>query len=114
MKKKQDSAQDWAQSSYETGSTEPPKSRGGLVAILLVLVILLCGAASYLGILNIRLGQQLQQFQNTDVPIQFYPAASEPAEKVQVGDLVLPGVEGREVSAPEQAYYHWPAGVVVT
>ena len=29
---------------YQTGSTRPPKSRGGLIAFLLILIILLIGA----------------------------------------------------------------------
>ena len=107
----------WAQDSYETGSTRPPKSRGGLVAVLLVLVILLCGATSYLGVLNIRLGLQLQQAGDSDVHIQFLPpdsATADPSESVASTDSVLPGVEGRTVSAPERSFYDWPAGVVVT
>lgn len=106
------STDSWARDSYETGSTKPPKSHGGLVAVLLVLVILLCGATSYLGVLNIRLGQQLQQFGGSDVQIEFLPA--EPSEHSLTADWLLPGVEGRTVSAPEQSFYHWPAGVVVT
>ena len=34
------------QDSYETGSTRPPKSRGGLIALLLVVMILLFGISS--------------------------------------------------------------------
>lgn len=96
---------------YETGSTQPPKSRGGLVAVLLVLVILLCGATSYMGLLNIRWGLEL--YGDTDVPIEFYPAATASHSNTLVDEL-LPGVQGRTVSDPEQAFYHWPAGVVVT
>jgi len=44
---------------YQTGSTRPPKSRGGLVAFLLVLVILLLGAVTILGVMNIKLFRQL-------------------------------------------------------
>ena len=45
----------WDPDTYRTGSTNPPKSRGGLIAVLLVLVILLCGIVSILGVVNIRL-----------------------------------------------------------
>jgi len=117
MKENNYSTDSWAQDSYKTGSTQPPKSRGGLVAVLLVLVILLCGATSYLSVLNIRLGQQLQQFGDTDMQIEFIPAdpaTEDPGENAEIADGILPGVEGRTVSAPEQSFYHWPAGVVVT
>lgn len=49
----------WEQDSWQTGSTNPPKSRGGLVAVLLVLVIFLSGIVTVLGVLNVKLFQQL-------------------------------------------------------
>ena len=49
----------WEESSWQTGSTNPPKSRGGLAAVLLVLVIFLSGIVTVLGILNVKLFQQL-------------------------------------------------------
>ena len=57
---KHNNIEPWENDSYETGSTRPPKSYGGLVAVLLVLVILLCGVSSILGVMNIRLGIQMQ------------------------------------------------------
>ena len=51
---------DWDDSVYGTGRTEPPKSRGGLFALLLILVIFLCGIVTVLGFLNIKLFRQLQ------------------------------------------------------
>ena len=46
---------------YQTGSTQPPKSRGGLIAFLLVLVILLLGAATILGLMNVHLFRQINE-----------------------------------------------------
>ena len=51
---------DWDDSVYGTGPTEPPKSRGALVAVMLILIIFLCGIVTVLGILNIRLFRQLK------------------------------------------------------
>ena len=51
----------WNRDSYETGSTKPPKSHGGAVAVLLIAVILLCSAATALGIMNIKLYRKLQE-----------------------------------------------------
>ena len=51
----------WEQGVYETGSTRPPKRRGGLTAILLIAVILLGGIAGLLGLWNIQLFAALQQ-----------------------------------------------------
>ncbi len=44
---------------YQTGSTRPPKSRGGLIAFLLILVIVLLGAVTILGVMNVKLFRQL-------------------------------------------------------
>ena len=45
---------------YGTGSTRPPKSHRGVVAVLMILVIFLGGIVSMLSILNIKLFQQLE------------------------------------------------------
>ena len=56
----------WDQGTYQTGSTNPPKSRSGLVAVLLIIVIFLAGITSILGILNIKLFSALNsQTDNT-------------------------------------------------
>lgn len=51
---------------YGTGRTQPPKNRGGLVALLLILVIFLTGIVTVLGILNIRLFRQLNARKEMD------------------------------------------------
>lgn len=62
----------WDQGVYRTGSTKPPKNRSGLIAVLLVLVILLCGVISVLGVMNIRLFRQVSSAQAQDsIPIVF-------------------------------------------
>ena len=43
---------------YQTGSTKPPKSHSGLIAVLLVIVILLSGVITVLGLMNIQLFRQ--------------------------------------------------------
>ena len=50
----------WDQGTYQTGSTNPPKSRSGLIAVLLIAVIFLAGISSILGILNVRLFSALK------------------------------------------------------
>ncbi len=51
----------WEPGMYETGRTRPPKSYGGLIAILLVVVIFLCGLVSALGVVNVRLFAQVNE-----------------------------------------------------
>lgn len=46
--------------SYETGRTQPRKSHGGVIALLLVLVIFLSGIVCLLGVLNFRMARQLR------------------------------------------------------
>ena len=65
-------------SEYGTGRTQPPKSRGGLVALLLILVIFLTGIVTVLGILNIQLFRQLRaQDMGQEASISFSQLADE-------------------------------------
>ena len=50
-----DRREPWDGGYYQTGSTRPPKSNRGLIAVLLVVIIFLGGIASALSLLNIRL-----------------------------------------------------------
>ena len=45
----------WDSDTYRTGSTQPPKKHGGLIAILLIVVIALFGIVTILSVINIRL-----------------------------------------------------------
>ncbi len=65
--------QPWNQSSYQTGSTQPPKKRGGVVAVLLAAVIFLSGISSALGLLNIKLSYELRENGEDNRPVSFYP-----------------------------------------
>ena len=92
----------WDDSVYGTGPTEPPKNRGGLVAVLLILVIFLCGIVTVLGILNVRLFAQLnsqeehklsiavvdepEAYTATVSPTEFV-AATEPQAEVQMEEF---------------------------
>ena len=62
----------WDQGTYQTGSTQPPKSRGGIIAVLLVLVIFLCGVVTFMTVMNIRLvGLLNSQSPNPTSPVSF-------------------------------------------
>ena len=61
----------WDNGIYGTGRIDPPKRRGGLLAMLLILVIFLCGVITVLGILNIRLFQQLNAPGEEEMMISF-------------------------------------------
>ena len=52
MDKRNNNMDPWDPDYYETGSTQPPKSYGALIAVLLTGVIVLCGLTSTLGLLS--------------------------------------------------------------
>ncbi len=71
---------DWDDSIYGTGRTEPPKHHSGLLAMMLILIIFLCGIITVLGILNVRLFQQLQNQDPAELAISFRDVETQPQE----------------------------------
>ena len=96
MDKRNDYYNDWDDSVYGTGRTEPPKSRGGMVALMLILIIFLCGIIALLGILNIKLFRQLQVRQEEELSISFTTGATVPEE------LLFPETETKSYDADPQ------------
>ena len=70
MDKRNNNIEPWDPDFYETGSTEPPKSHGTLVAVLLMSVIILCGFSSALGLLKLQDGESVNG-EDTQSPISF-------------------------------------------
>ena len=70
----------WDDGVYGTGRTQPPKNRGGLYALLLILIIFLCGIITVLGILNVRLFRQLSVQKENDASISFTAVETNAAE----------------------------------
>ena len=58
----------WDDGVYETGHTRPPKSRGGLIAVLLICMIFLTGLVTVMGLMNIRMFRQLTAAQEETAP----------------------------------------------
>ena len=54
---------------YHIGQTEIPKSRKGKLSVLLIVIIMLCGFVSILGLMNISLFQKLLSMDETDQPV---------------------------------------------
>lgn len=69
----------WDDGTYHTGSTRPQKEYRGLIAVLMILVTFLGGLASALGLLNIRLLQQMarQEAASDDVSLYLDVSAEE-------------------------------------
>lgn len=90
---------DWDDSVYGTGPTDPPKNRGALVALMLILIIFLCGIVTMLSLLNIRLFQELKtdKQEHQELAISF---TTEPTEKVMEQTVTTESPEPAAVSAP--------------
>lgn len=99
--------------SYETGSTTPPKSRGGLIAFLLTAVILLCGITTALGLMNIRLTLALKDRENNRYGAQFSDIPETAAESLSPSDQDAQpalGLRGQVLSEIAQRFYRLPPG----
>lgn len=114
------------QSTYRTGSTRPPKSYGGVIAVLLVLVITLCGIVSILSIANIRLTRQVREAEKgQELPIISSGITGERAgqtdatsamENIPAGSNAAEfplGISGESVSDFYQLYYGLPGGILI-
>lgn len=103
---------------WQTGRTEPPKTRGGLIALLLVMVILLCGVATALSIMNFKLYWQMNVQETT--PLVAFSRSDDPTQPTEVPhemDLTLQeplGISGTIIPRVYQRYYHLPSGLYVT
>ena len=75
---------------YETGPTKPPKSRNGLMALLLILIIFLCGIITLLGVLNVRLFHQLQTRDESELAISFTQCPTQPVQVEQTEPETIP------------------------
>ena len=83
------------QSFYQTGSTRPPKNRGGLVAVLLAAVIILGGIVSVLSLLNIRLFRQVRNNPEENDPyVQFTQGETTVEETQSSLDIPTPNNGG--------------------
>lgn len=56
---------------YRTGRTHPQKSYGGIIAVLIAALIFLGGIVSVLGMMNVRIFQQMNKSKEEDTGVQF-------------------------------------------
>lgn len=103
----------WTQATYQTGSTRPPKSRGGLVAFLLVMVIFLSGISTALGMMNIRLFRQINKLSETEPSPVVFSQGSHLENTPGAVEYPL-GFSGQEVTEFWQSYHDLPSGIYIT
>lgn len=108
----------WERDWYETGSTRPPKDRGGIIAVLLMLVIILGSITTALGIMNVRLFRMLTDQQASTVYLS--KAENETVSNVdfepennQTQIATRLGIEGQTVSKFDRRFYQLPQGFLV-
>ena len=101
---------------YQTGSTNPPKTYGGILAFLLVLVIFLCGISTALGLMNIRLFRELSNMENPqeNPAVAFSEAAQIESDATDEALVEFSmGFTGQAVPAFWQLYNELPQGVYI-
>lgn len=107
----------WDDGTYRTGSTRPPKASSPLVAFLLCAVIFLGGIASALGLVNIRLLQQLRQNMEPTLPIAMQTGPAADGQTAFIGSETEPSIPDdvmRELTLQDQNTDEDPAPDVYT
>ena len=110
---------EWDDGTYQTGAIHPPKPSSGLVALLLVVVIFLGGICSALGLLNIRLLQQLMEAQqqttpvSVDTQVEVLPT-NNPLEDLQLQEPTLPENATVQLQTVQSPYYSEKSAGVMT
>lgn len=106
---------------YETGVTQPGKSYRGIIAALLTVVIFLSGVVTALGLMNVKLFQQLQSDGSAKAAsVSFEVPTGEGADaylhaRMDVGTQVPElGIWYVMVSGVCNQYYDIPMGPMVT
>lgn len=101
---------EWDDGTYQTGAIHPPRPSSGLVAFLLVAVIFLGGICSALGLLNIRLLQQLMEATRETTPVsvdtrvEILPTTNA-LENLEIAVPTLPHNPKVQLSTVESPYY---------
>lgn len=104
---------------YETGSTQPPKSRV-LIVLLLVLLIFSGGIITALGILNIKLWSAFSPQKKDSVSLRFSREEDHSTPQffasgsAETGPGAGLGVVAETVSPFMRAYYNLPQGVYLS
>ena len=101
---------------YETGNTQPPKSRV-LVVLLLVLLIFAGGIITALGILNVKLWSVSSSKEEDMISLKFSPSHPAPTAQCTAPEFSESapctglGIDTETVSPFIRAYYDLPQGV---
>ena len=105
----------WDRDSYETGSTRPPKSNRGLLALFLVAGILIGGVMTALGGMNIHLVQQWmeREREQDSLPLSLSTNETDTAAAAESVTVTEAYVETKPVGEAEVELHTSPAGLEV-
>ena len=98
---------------FQTGSTQPPKSYQGVIALLLVLVVILGGVVTMLSMMNIRLFQMLADSQQEELSFETDPYEASPASLHDGYIHPQLGMVLQEVDDVYQSYMKLPEGLYI-
>lgn len=100
---------------YQTGRTQPPKKRGGLLALVLVAFIFLSGIVSMLGLLNIRLFRKAE-VASQETPLTFSRSAEAAQTTAYTDSFHISGlgISGSFTDSLDQLLYRLPQGFYVS
>lgn len=101
-----------AGSTYETGSTKPPKSYMGVILVLLGLVIFLGGIVTALGFTNLRLFRALADQPEAASSAVAFSDGDTPVAASQAQQTGL-GFSGETVSEFWHTYHQLPRGIFI-
>ncbi|MBR4971671.1 MAG: serine protease [Oscillospiraceae bacterium] len=110
---------EWDDGTYQTGAIHPPTPSSGLVAFLLVTVIFLGGICSALGIVNIRLLQQLLEVTQETTPVsvdtrvEVLPTKN-PLENLEIQPPTLPQNAALQLQMVQSPYFSEKSPQVMT
>ena len=101
-----------ASSTYQTGSTKPPKSYRGVVLFLLGVVIFLGGIATALGLTNLQLFKELASREEASSSAVGFSNSNEQVRVANAQQTGL-GFSGETVSEFWHNYHGLPRGVFI-
>ena len=101
---------EWDEGTYTTGAIQPPKATKGIVVVLLVMVIFLGGICSALGLLNIRLLQELMEATQSTTPIDVNHGmetlpTTNPLENLEIQAPSAPATPKLQLNTVQSPYY---------
>ncbi len=110
--------QEKSRDTYRTGSTNPPRSYQGTIAVLLILVTVLSSIVTVLGMMNIRLWGILEDQKKQEMEysggeqIALAEAADQLAISVETDSVW--GMTCQEFSGLYRNYNGWPDGLYIS